>query len=170
MQNTEVLTGNLVHLYKNKPDNKIYFRLTKIGGIIHVDSTIIYEFANGQYYKLYSSIETRGLQADISLINNEVYFILGNEIAKRRNNQFQNFLQVDNPNFYQRIWGRNSKDIFIEMKDGLAHYNGSDIEYLFNFFIPRTHIYGAALFENEVFFLIDEPPTNLSLIYHGVLK
>jgi len=49
---------------------------------------------------------------------------------------------VENPNFYQRMWGRNSKDIFLLMTDGLAHYNGTDIEYLFYFNItPRTQIY-----------------------------
>jgi hypothetical protein len=174
MQNTDALTGDVVHLYKNKLDNKIYFRLTKIGGIVHVDSTIIYEYANEKYYRVYSSTETKGFQSDISLISDEVYFIIGNEIAKRKNNQFQTLLKVDNHNFYQRIWGRNSKDIFLLMTDGLAHYNGSDIEYLFHFTFgqatPWTQIYGAALFENEVFFLVDEPPTGLSLVYHGILK
>jgi hypothetical protein len=174
MHNTDALIGDVVHLYKNEPDNKIYFRLTKIGGIVHIDSTIIYEYAKEKYLKVYSSIETQGLQADISLINNEVYFILGNQIAKRKNNQFQTLLTIDNPNFYQRIWGRSSKDIFLLMTDGLAHFNGSDIEYLFHFTFgqatPWTQIYGAALFEKEVFFLIDEPPTGLSLVYHGILK
>lgn len=60
------------------------------------------------------------------------------------------------------------------MTDGLAHYNGSDIEYLFNFTYgqakPWTQIYGAVLFEKEVFFLVDEPPTGLSLVYHGRLE
>lgn len=172
--NTDSLKGDVVRLYKNKTDNKIYFRLTKIGGIAHTDSTIIYEYTNGQYKKLYSNIETKGLRSDISLINDEVYFILGNQITKRINNQFQPIFQVNNLSFYQRIWGRNSKDIFLLMTDGLAHYNGSTIEYLFNFSksneTPWTQVYGAALFENDVFFLVDEPPTGLSLVYHGKLK
>ena len=128
----------------------------------------------GKYTELYSNIWTKGLQADISLINREVYFILGNQIAIRVNNQFKTILNVDNPNFYQRIWGRNSKDIFLLMTDGLAHYNGTDVKYLFHFTLgdvkPWTQIYGAALFEKDIFFLVDEPPTHLTLIYHGVLK
>ena len=106
------------------------------------------------------------MQSDISLINNEVYFILGNQIAIRVNNQFKTILNVDNPNFYQRIWGRNSKDIFLLMTDGLAHYNGNDVKYLFHFTLgdvkPWTQIYGAALFEKDIFFLVDEPPTHLT--------
>ena len=95
---------------------------------------------------------------------------MGSQIARRVNNQFKTILNVSNPNFYQRIWGRNTKDIFLLMTDGLAHYNGIDVEYLFYFnHTPRTQIYGAALFEKDAFFLVDEAPTGLSLIYHGRL-
>ncbi|TAL62687.1 MAG: hypothetical protein EPN88_13060 [Bacteroidetes bacterium] len=169
--NTEKLSGVVEHLYKNQSDNKIYLQLIKVGGLVHVDSTIIYEYKQEKFENIYSSLEIKGLQSDISLINGEVYFILGNEIATRRNNQFQKVMEVNNPNFYQRIWGRNSKDIFLLMTDGLAHYNGENIEYLFYFTVtPRTQIFGAALFEKEVFFLVDEAQTGLSLVYHGILK
>ncbi|MCL4551746.1 MAG: hypothetical protein M1495_24625, partial [Bacteroidetes bacterium] len=165
MQNTDGLQGIVERFYKNKPDEKFYVQTYKIGGGQYPDSTLIYEYIQGKYNKIYGSIWTQGLQADISLINGEVYFVLGNEIAKRVNNQFQTFLRVDNPNFYQRIWGRNSKDIFLLMTDGLAHYDGTDIEYLFHFNKPRTQIYigGAALFDYEVFFLADEFSTGLYL-------
>ena len=106
----------------------------------------------------------------MSLIDGEVYFILGRKIAKRINNEFITVLNLGNTNFDNDIWGRSSKDIFLRMTDGLAHYNGSDIEYLLHFDKPRTQIFGAALFEKEVFFIVYESPTNLNLIYHGVLK
>lgn len=166
--NTETLYGVVENLFKNSSDNKIYLQ------VYSDDSTKIYEYVSEDFQKLYGNIWTKGLQSDISLINGEVYFILGNEIAKRKNNQFKTFLQVNNSNFYQRIWGRNAKDIFLLMTDGLAHFNGYDIEYLFHFTFgqstPWTQIYGAALFEKEVFFLVYEPPTGLSLVYHGILK
>jgi len=168
---TKALKGNVVHFYINNSDQKKYFRLVKIGGIIHPDSTIIYEYDQVNFKKLYSSVETKGMQADISMIGNDVFFILGYEIATRENNQFKTVLNVDNPNFYQRIWGRNSKDIFLFMIDGLAHYNGGDLEYLFYFNrTSQTQIYGAALFEKEVFFTIYEASTDLKYIYHGKLK
>ncbi len=174
MVDTQNLIGNIVHLYKNKSDGKIYLRLTHIGGAESSDSTKIYEYIAGKFNLLYCSLETKGLQADITLINSKVFFILGNTIATRTDNEFQIVLSVDNSNFYQRIWGRSSKDIFLLMTDGLAHYNGSDIEYLFHFNladkIPWTQIYGAALYEKEVFFITYEPPTGLKLIYHGKLK
>ena len=172
MLNTDGLTGIVERFYKNKTDGKFYIQTYKIGGGQYPDSTLIYEYTQGKYNKIYGSIWTHGQQADISLINGEVYFVLGSEIAKRINNQFQTYLKVDNPNFYQRIWGRNSKDIFLLMTDGLAHYNGTNIEYLFYFNRLRTQIPigGVTLFNDEVFFLAAESQTGLYLIYHGKLN
>ena len=165
MLNTDGLFGIVEHLYKGL-DNKIYLQV--IGGKNYNDSTKIYEYSGGKYINLYSNIWTQGLQADISLINREVYFAIGSEIKKRINNQFQTVLKVDNPNFYQRIWGRNGNDIFLMMVDGLAHYNGTNIEYLFDYNF-HTQIFGAALFEDDVFFLINNTQGK-NLIYHGKLK
>lgn len=168
--NTSSVFGLVAHLYENLIDGKIYFQALKIGGAIHPDSTIIYEYAEGKFCKLYSSVWAWGEQAFLSHINNEVYFILGNKIAKRANGEFQTFLKIDNPNFYQLMWGRNNRDLFFYMTDGLVHYNGSNFEYLLHFDKPRTHIFGSALFEKEVFFLVYESATNLNLIYHGKIN
>lgn len=140
------------------------------GAGVNFDSTQIFEYTPESSKLLYRSVWTRGQTADISLIDGRVYFILGQEIAIRNNNQFQTFLNVDNPNFHQRIWGKTSKDIFLRMTDGIVHFDGSNLEYLVYFNKPRTQIFGAALFEREVFFITHESSTNLNLIYHGVLK
>ncbi|HOJ08406.1 MAG: hypothetical protein HND40_13170 [Ignavibacteriota bacterium] len=165
------MNGIIAKLYKNYSDNKIYLLAYKTGNGLFPDSSIIYEYYNEKFTKIYSSIWTGGKQSDISIIDKEVYFVLGNQIAKRVNNLFQTFLQVNSNNFYQRIWGRNSKDIFLLMTDGLAHYNGTDIEYLFYFNkTPRTQIYGVALFDKDAFFLVYEGQTGLSFVYHGKLN
>ncbi len=167
--NTDGLTGIVERFFPAKYDDKVFLRTNIIGYGQFPDSNLIYEYSQSKYTKLYSSQWWQGTQCEISLIDGEVYFIMGNKIAVRRNNQFQTILTIDNPNFYQRIWGRNSKDIFLMMTDGLTHYNGSDIEYLFPYPF-HTQIYGAALFENDVFFLIAEGQPNINLIYHGHLK
>src|SRR5690606_15325101 len=97
---------------------KIYLQVINMGNGEYYDSTLIYEYMQTKFKQIYGSIWTQGLQADISLINGEVYFVLGSEIAIRRNDQFQTVLKINNPNFYQRIWGRNGKDIFLMMVDG----------------------------------------------------
>ncbi len=165
MLNTDGLKGIVERLYKNKTDGKLYLQVVKFSNT-H-DTTFIYDYSDGKYSKLYTSVWD-SYWANISLINSEVYFVLRSEIARRINNQFQTVIKLENTNFYHHIWGRLSKDIFLEMKDGLAHYNGSNVEYLFNFNKPRTHIYGAAIFDTEVFFLVSEP--GLNLIYRGKLE
>ncbi len=149
--NTNGLKGIVEHLYENKSKD-IFIQSIDIGGGQHYDSTLIYEYSDGKYTKLYSSVWDRGSQADISLINGEIYFILGNEIAQRKNNQFQTYLTINNSNFYQKIWGRNSKDIFLSMIDGLAHYNGTDVEYLFQYNKPSTHILRSAILKRKYSF------------------
>jgi hypothetical protein len=170
MLNTDNIKGIIEHLYKNKIDGKTYLQAINIGGWAHPDSTILYEYSHSEFTKIYSSVWSNDFAGDISLINGEVYFVLGKRIAKRIGNEFTTLLNIENTNFYNAIWGRNSKDIFLRMTDGLAHYNGSDVEYLLHFDKPRTPIFGAALFEKEVFFIVYEAQTNLNIIYHGVLK
>ncbi|MBU1095282.1 MAG: hypothetical protein KKB34_02275 [Bacteroidetes bacterium] len=174
MLNTDGLTGIVERYYKNKSDGKRYLQTYRLGGGEYNDSTLIYEHNQNEYKKIYGNIWTKGLQTDLSLINGEVYFVMGSRIAKRVNNQFRTIITVDNPEFYQRIWGRSMNDIFLLMTDGLVHYNGNDMEYLFQFSNPNTkpwtQIYGAAIFEKEIFFTVYEPPTDLKLIYHGKIN
>ncbi|MFA4922586.1 MAG: hypothetical protein WC557_00140 [Ignavibacteriaceae bacterium] len=170
MLNTSNIKGIVEHLYKNKIDGKTYLQAINVGGWAHPDSTVLYEYTNNKFTKIYSGVWDNDFAGDISLVSGEVYFVLGKNIARRVNNEYKTILDLKNTNFYNNIWGRNSKDIFLTMTDGLAHYNGSDIEYLYKFGRQRTYNVGAALFDNELFFLVYEAQTNLNLIYHGVLK
>ncbi len=168
--NTSSVFGLVAHLYEDLKIGRVYFQALKTGNGKYNDSTLIYEHHQGKYNKLYGSIWTGGQQAFLGYINNEVYFILGNRIAKRVGGQFKNIIQVDNPNFYQRIWGRSSNDLFLFMLDGLVHYDGSDLKYLIRFDKPKTHIAGAAIFEKDVFFLVYESSIGRSLIYYGKIN
>jgi len=171
MLNTNGIVGIVNRFYKNEQDGKSYLLSYRSGGGEFPDSSLIYECTEGKYNFIYGNYWSHSFQCDISLINDEVYFIMGSTIEKRINDEFQLFLMITNHNFYQRIWGRNSKDIFLLMTDGLVHYNGIDMEYLFYFNVtPKTQIYSAMLFENEVFFLTFEYLTNSYLIYHGKLN
>ena len=39
-------------------------------------------------------------------------------------------LDINEPNFLGQIFGRSEKDILLLMSDGIAHYNGIDVQYL----------------------------------------
>ena len=166
--NSDEIKGIVEHLFENNADGKIYFQVIK-GGLTHPDSTILYEYDYLGFKKIYSGVWDYENTGDISLIQGEVYFIIGKKLTSRSNGEFKTFLNLDNTNFDNYVWGTNRKNIFLRMNDGLAHYNGTNIEYLVNFSKPRTKIFGAVLFENEVFFIVYEASTNLNLIYHGKL-
>jgi hypothetical protein len=81
MLNTDGLIGIVEHLYKDK-NAKIYLQVIRAGAGQFPDSTMIYEYYQNKYTKLYGNIWTQGLQADISIIDKKVYFVLGDKIAK----------------------------------------------------------------------------------------
>lgn len=162
------IRGIVEHLFLNRIDGKIYFQVIK-GSLTHPDSTILYEYNYLNFNKIYSGVWDYENTGDITLIEDEVYFIVGRKLTTRANGEFKTFLNLDNTNFDNYAWGTNRKNIFLRMTDGLAHYNGSNVEYLANFTKPRTKIFGAALFDNEVFFIVYEASSNLNLIYHGKL-
>ncbi|NUN10590.1 MAG: hypothetical protein HUU54_15550 [Ignavibacteriaceae bacterium] len=165
--------GIIKKFYYDDYSKKHYLSLGRMWNGLYRDSTLIYEYSGSNFKYIQGSIWDKGTESNISLVNGDVYFVLGKQIAKRAGTEFKTIVEVNSPNFYQRIWGRSSKDIFLFMTDGLAHYNGSDIAYLFyytdRFSLPFPQIMGAAIFETEVFFIVYEPQTGLSLIYHGKL-
>ena len=55
MLNTDGLKGVVEHLYKNQSKD-IFIQSIDIGGGEHYDSTLIYEYSDGRYAKLYSSV------------------------------------------------------------------------------------------------------------------
>ncbi len=114
----------------------------------------MYEYSDQKFSVLFRSKWAKGYTANISMIDDQVYFIFGNQIAVQINDFFSILFTIDDSKFYHRIWGRKPDDIFLLKTDGLAHYNGSNIEYLFHFNhmndLPWTQIYGAALFEKDI--------------------
>jgi len=105
----------------------------------------------------------------IQKINNNIYFGIGDTIYIRSNNVFNQFLLVNNPDYWTSFYGRNEKDIFLLMAYGIAHYNGSDISYLYR--SPNIiHILDAVLFEKDVFFLAVNSYIGGNMMIHGKLN
>ncbi len=169
--NTTGIRGIVANLFVGL-NNKMYIQNIQWQDIKKrdYDSTQIYEYDGYKFNRLYSSAWNLGKTADISLINNKVYFVLGYKIAERVNNQFRTIVEIDKKNFDGMIWGRSKSDIFLGMQDGIAHYNGYDIKYLKYFKQPVTGIFKAFIFKDEVFFLVYDYSTKISLMYHGKLE
>jgi hypothetical protein len=82
----------------------------------------------------------------------------------------QDILAIQNNLFRNGIEARSTKDIFLGMTDGITHYNGTDIQYLYEFSNSSIHVTSIKAFSSEVFVLTQDLSTNVSLIYRGYLK
>ena len=66
--------------------------------------------------------------------------------------------------------GRSSKDIFLGKLNGIAPYNGTDVQYLYQFNNTSIRIFMGRVFDKEIFFLAYDTNNSLNLIIRGKLN
>ncbi len=153
----------------NKGSNTYYLWAIKDAPMTG-DLVSVFEYKWGADIKLiYEGKDVIQTGTFIQNIYNVMYFVIGNTINTYSNSEFKKFLQVTLPNFGIQIFGRSKNDIFLRMLDGIAHYNGNDVEYLYRF-SGNISITDAFLFDKEVFFLALDLTNGNDLIFHGKLN
>ncbi|KAF0162218.1 MAG: hypothetical protein FD188_172 [Ignavibacteria bacterium] len=161
---------NFLRIRRANSGSSIYYLLAIKDEPVTGDLFSIFEYKGSNDIKLiYEGSLGPQTSSFVQKIDDEMYFLIGSTIYEYSRNEFRNFLQITLPNFGLQIFGRNKNDIFLRMIDGIAHYNGNDIEYLYRF-NGRTSITDAFLFETEVFFLALDLTNGNDLIFHGKLK
>lgn len=131
------------------------------------DTTFIYQFHDSTLKQIYKGLWSNDEVAWIENINGEMYFLKGSVLFKYVNNDFQFFVDIGEP---AAFLGRNSKDIFLGKLNGIAHFNGTDIQYLYPFSDQSIRIFMGIIFEKEVFFLAYDVNNSLNLIIKGKLN
>ncbi|MFA7290210.1 MAG: hypothetical protein WC055_15145 [Melioribacteraceae bacterium] len=71
-------------------------------------------------------------------------------------------------NDIEGIWGRTTSDFFVMVKEGIAHYNGSDLKIICP--LDNTIIEDAIIFDNEVVFAAYSETNKNTYIIRGKLK
>lgn len=132
-------------------------------------STRIYEYEKGELKIIYDSPPSNR-QPGLSIIDGYVYIITENEIKRYFNGKMELIFKVNDPNFGGTVWGRNRNDIFIRMQDGLAHYNGTDWQYLFKSIGATALMPNCTIFDKDIFIPAKIRTTGYPIIYHGKLK
>lgn len=129
-----------------------------------------YEFNGLNLKEIYSgSQSTRSEDGSLLQLGSETYFIIGYDFFSYSGSVFQKVGRLtDSPKFRNLGAGRNRKDIFLFMTDGIMHYNGEDAVYLYQT-IDKSFISKGILFDKEVFFLGRDTNGN-NLIFHGKLN
>ncbi len=135
------------------------------------DTTVFYEFDKNELKEVFTDENISSKGGWMGVINEDMVFSLNNGIFKYADNSLKPFIsyniQTLPGSFAGAVFGRNEKDIFIMIWEGIAHYNGMDIKQLFS---ATGGAIDGQLFDNEVFFLNTTLQNGESFIYHGKLK
>ena len=168
--NIAFTTATLTRIKRGLKTSENYF----IRGIVESnyveDTTKIFEFNGNSLVQLYSAINLKNNTNFLQNINSEVVFVIGYSLnVYTENRGFRKFLDINNQNFGIQIFGRTEKDIFLRMENGIAHYDGNNIKYLYTF-SEKDNIADGIIFKNEVFFLANNFSQGLNIIYKGILE
>jgi len=109
--------------------------------------------------------------AGLSSIDGKVYLIIDRDVYMYKRNRFEQFLHVDNEEFMRHVCGRTENDIFIPMYDGIVHYNGADMEYIYRFHDKNLRFASMPLIlEKDIFFSILNLKSSVyEMVLHGRL-
>ncbi len=160
----------MMRIRRGKKTSNNYFVWGLITSNLYSDTTKLYEFNGKKLKEIFSGLDIRTNYNYIQEIDDEVIFTKGYDLVKYvGNNIFRNIIHINNPKFGVQIFGRTIKDIFIRMKDGIAHFNGNDVGYLIKFG-ENNNIRDGLIFENKVFFLANNFSTGETIIFKGILQ
>jgi hypothetical protein len=167
MLNVSSRGDDFMQIRKGNNDQNYYLWSWRFDNV-NSDSVKIFSFNGTELREIHRGLMNDTHGAGIETISGRVYFGIDNAVYTYENNAFKQIFAVNNPNFTQGLNGRNEKDIFLSMWDGVAHYNGENIEYIFreNNLVLRD----IEVLENEVILLYNDFSKDLSLIYRGKLK
>jgi hypothetical protein len=150
-----------------KEQNKVYVLSYGISG----GDVEFYEVKGNTLNKISSNKRSQIRWANLSMMNEKCYFVIGQEIFRYINERFIKIFSIAQDEFGNQIFGRNENDFFLLMFNGVAHFNGTDVEYLYHFSPPSINLMkNAVIFEREVFFCGLSRLDWSNVVLHGKLN
>lgn len=135
------------------------------------DSDKIFTFDETNLQQIYSGDEDAdGGSSGFAVIPGGIVVLEGCKLIFMNSLGKENLTTIEEPNLGGRIEARSTADIFLGMTDGITHYNGTDVQYLFKF--PNRNIHGTDIeaFPGSVFISADDWVTHKNFIYRGYLQ
>ena len=134
------------------------------------DTSKIYEFDGHNLNEIYSAAVGPYGWGDISPIATGLIISKGMKIYFSDGIGEKQLVDVENIKLGNSIFARSEKDIFLAMLDGIAHFNGTDIKYLFKYDRSTVYIHGIKFFDKSVFIIAHDYDMNVNYIFRGYLK
>ena len=130
-------------------------------------SNQIYMFNGSSVQLMYSGPETLDAAAYFASIPGGIVVLEGRKILFSDGGALQTLTTVTQPEFGGQIAARSTQDIFIRMLDGIAQYNGTDVQYIFT--CPNLNILAMIAFPRSIFAIGYSYTTHLNYVYRGYL-
>jgi len=167
--NIPFIPYNFMRIKRGIKENPLFYIWGEKTTPLAPDSVGLFELNGNNVRQIYKGRWNSEGQCFVQEIDGKLYFVIGNNIYKYVNREFVLWLDINEPQFGMQIFGRNEKDIFLRMEDGIAHYNGSNIEYIYHT-EPHISVSEGVLFENVVVFLALDRNTYGNIIISGKLN
>lgn len=153
-----------------KDNNQLFFSGIIKTGTIQPDTLFFCKMVNNNLTEIYRNSMDKITYESLCQIGDKTYFLIGQDLYRYINKKFEKIISFNELMFGYQAYGRNEKDIFIRMRDGLAHFNGYDLVYLYNFSNMFTSIlHRALLFDKDVLFTVHDNLNDYNLILRGNL-
>jgi hypothetical protein len=170
----QVATDNSVQLYRIRsfPSDGKYLVLGSRDqqNLQELDTSKIYTFDGQVLKEIYAAPEGRHGYGFFTPVPTGMLISRGTEISISDGSTERKLVDVASNEFWNAFEARSEKDILLAMLDGIGHFNGSDIQYLYRFSTGRVHIHGLKLFEKSAFVIAFDFDTNLNYIFRGYLQ
>jgi hypothetical protein len=134
------------------------------------DSSKIFAFESNSLREIYSNVAGQDGYGDFAPVPNGIIIAKGRNLFLDNRDGETFITKIQNSYFLNGVEARNEKDIIIAMTDGIAQYNGADVQYLYHFLGTSTRIYGMKLFTNGAFIVARDLSMNTNYIYRGYLN
>jgi hypothetical protein len=129
-----------------------------------IDRYQFYEFKDRKLNLFHAGTKSEEEKGSLLQLGEETYFIIGPDFYSYDDEKFEKIGNLsDDPKFLNVGFGRNVNDIYLGMRDGVAHYNGENTEYVYQ---SEINIFArkGIVFDNHVFFVGSDPFGNTFII------
>ncbi|MGE5496457.1 MAG: hypothetical protein ACM3Q2_00165 [Syntrophothermus sp.] len=134
------------------------------------DSAHILLYNGSSFKKIFSGFFNNEEALGLDEIDNAIYIEKGNKVYKLINNDVVFFMEYPSTNYLTGISGRSENDILLFLDNGIAHYNGKDVAFLYKFNNPDLRVNNTFCFQNSIYLLAYDYATNFNIILKGKLN
>jgi len=146
------------------------------------DTEAIYAFDGNTIKEISSSIVDNTGHMMVDDIGGHVYCVLSHDVCRYEytrqilatgdyvtSGSLARLFSINSPAFNFGVTGRSTSDAFASMNNGVAHWNGTDLQYLVTFSPFEVAAFEPIMFQKDVFFCAVSVTSSASFVYHGKL-